>query len=120
MKLQYVLGDLEIDEDSFELRRSGHSLPIEPRVLEFILYLIRHRPRLITKDELLEAVWQRSFVVESAITRCACLARKALGNPSLIRTVRGRGYSWTGPGVLITDRNATIAPPNDRITLGLP
>lgn len=93
--MQYVVGDLEIDEDAFELRHEGSIVAVEPRVLEFVLYLIRNRVRLVTKDELLESLWRGGFVVESVVTRCASLARKALGDPSLIRTVYGRGYRWT-------------------------
>ena len=92
----YIVGDVEIDEDAFELSRKGSRVSIEPRVLEFILHLIRNRSRLVTKDELILALW-RSFVVDSVVTRCACLARKALGNPSHIRTIYGRGYRWSGP-----------------------
>lgn len=101
--MQYIVGNLEIDEDGFELRRRGIRVTIEPRVLEFILHLIRHRTRLVSKDELLETVWQQSFVVESVVTRCACLARKILGDPSLIRTVYGRGYRWSAPHMFVRE-----------------
>ena len=92
----YIAGEVEIDEDGFELRRNGVSVPVEPKVLEFILYLVRHRTRLVSKDELLDQVWKEAFVVESVLARCACLARQALGRHELIRTVYGRGYRWTG------------------------
>jgi DNA-binding winged helix-turn-helix (wHTH) protein len=91
----YVLEDVEIDEGCFELRRNGVVVPVEPRVLEFILYLVRHRPRLVSKHELLDQVWSEALVVDSVLTRCACLARQALGRHELIRTVYGRGYRWT-------------------------
>jgi DNA-binding winged helix-turn-helix (wHTH) protein len=90
----YVLDDVEIDECSFELRRKGVAVSVEPRVLEFILYLVRHRPRLVPKHELLDQLWSQAFVVDSVLTRCACLARQALGRHELIRTVYGRGYRW--------------------------
>lgn len=98
--MHYTVGDVKIDEDGFELCRKGVRVTVEPRVLEFILHLIRNRARLVTKDELLEALW-RSFVVDSVITRCACLARKTLGDPSLIRTVYGRGYRWSAPDMSV-------------------
>jgi DNA-binding winged helix-turn-helix (wHTH) protein len=92
----YVTGEIEIDEDRFELRKRGVSVPIEPKVLEFILYLVRHRTRLVPKEELLHQVWKEACVVDSVLTRCACLARQAVGSHALIRTVYGRGYRWTG------------------------
>jgi DNA-binding winged helix-turn-helix (wHTH) protein len=92
----YIAGEVEIDEDCFELRRRGVCVPVEPRVLEFILYLVRHRTRLVSKHELLDQLWKEAFVVDSVLARCACLARQALGRHELIRTVYGRGYRWTG------------------------
>jgi DNA-binding winged helix-turn-helix (wHTH) protein len=93
----YVARDLSIDDGCFVLRRRGVDVSVEPRVLEFIIYLVRHRPRLVSKQELIAQVWRQNHVVGSALTRCACLARKSLGDPSLIRTIHGRGYRWAGP-----------------------
>lgn len=97
----YIVGDLTIDTDGFALRRRGVELPVEPRVLEFIIYLVTHSTRLISKRELIENVWRQSHIVESALSRCACLARKSLGDPSLIRTVHGRGYRWISPATTV-------------------
>lgn len=87
---------IEIDEQRFELRRGGLQVAIEPKVLEFILYLVRHKRRVVSKRELLDELWKETHVVESVLTRCACLARRALGSPALIGTVYGRGYRWMG------------------------
>ncbi len=94
--MQYLIGNVRIDENRFELTRNGHTVPIEPRPLELIVYLVRHRARIVSKQELLDEVWQGTCVVDSVIPRCVCLARQALGDPSLIQTVYGRGYRWTG------------------------
>lgn len=103
--MHYIVGDVEIDEEGFELCRKGVRVTVEPRVLEFILHLIRNRARLVTKDELLQALWQ-SFVVDSVVTRCACLARKTLGDPTLIRTIYGRGYRWSAPNTHVRGAGA--------------
>lgn len=92
--MMYVLGNLRIDQDGFEIVRNDGVVTVEPRVLEFILYLLNHRTRLVPKSELLRGLWRETFVVESVLSRCACLARRALGNPSLIKTVYDRGYRW--------------------------
>jgi DNA-binding winged helix-turn-helix (wHTH) protein len=91
--MMYCAGPLLVDDDGFELRRDGQLLAVEPLVFDFILYLIRNRERVVLKNELLDALWKGSCVVEAVLTRCACLARKSVGMAA-IRTVRGRGYRW--------------------------
>jgi DNA-binding winged helix-turn-helix (wHTH) protein len=89
-------GKLEIDLHRFELRHAGRLLPVEPRVFDFVHYLAQHRERVITKAELVNQVWHGAHVTDSALARCASIARKALGDPSLIATVHRRGYRWAG------------------------
>ena len=91
------------DDACFELKRDGGIVEVEPRVFDFILYLIKHRARVVLKDELLNQVWKQSCISESALTRCACEARKALGDSSLIKTVRGRGYRWSHVLLALSD-----------------
>jgi TolB-like protein/DNA-binding winged helix-turn-helix (wHTH) protein/Tfp pilus assembly protein PilF len=91
----------EIDAARYELRRAGAPIPLEPKVLDVILHLVRGRDRLVTKDELLREVWQGVHVTESALTRAVSLARAALGDSAaesrVIETVPGRGYRWKAP-----------------------
>jgi DNA-binding winged helix-turn-helix (wHTH) protein len=101
----YTFGRVQLDDACFELKRDGRVVEVEPRVFDFILYLINHRARVVLKDELLSQVWKQSCISESALTRCACEARKALGDPSLIKTVRGRGYRWSAGGASSLLRN---------------
>ena len=94
----HAFPQFDLDEERFELRREGRTVRVEPRVLEVLVYLARNRGRVVTKDELLEAVWKKTFVSESALTRCIMEARRAIGDPEreapLIRTVHGRGYRF--------------------------
>lgn len=87
----------ELDEDRFELRRDGQPVKIEPRVLELLAYLVRNRGRIVTKEELLDQVWKKTFVSESALTRGIMEARRAIGSAELIKTVHGRGYRFESP-----------------------
>ncbi|MEW6338197.1 MAG: winged helix-turn-helix domain-containing protein [Acidobacteriota bacterium] len=93
--------DFELDVARFELRRGGEPVKIEPRPLEVLLYLARHRDRVVTKVELIEQVWGVKFISESALTRCIHEARRALDDdgpePAMIRTVHGRGYRFIAP-----------------------
>lgn len=89
-------GSIEICEDCFEIRLGGTPLPLEPRVYDFVVYLIANRHRVVPKSELVAEVWKQTAVADSAISRCAYQARRGLGNPRLIATVPRRGYRWVG------------------------
>lgn len=94
-------GQVELDEDAYELRRDGVVQHVEPKVLDLLLYLAHHRERLVTKDELLDRVWPGVVVAESALTRAMSLARAAVGDTArgqtVIETVSGRGYRFRAP-----------------------
>lgn len=104
----FVFGEFELDPDRYELRdREGEAVRVEPKVLELLAYLIRHRDRVVAKDELFEAVWEGRVVGESALTRCVYQARRALGDSTsdqrIIRTVIGRGYRFVADVEVIGD-----------------
>jgi DNA-binding winged helix-turn-helix (wHTH) protein len=94
--MRYSVDNVDLDHDSFEICINGLPVRAEPRVLEFIFYLFRHRERMVSKHELLEQVWHTDSISESVLTRAACLARKLLVDSRFIRTVYGRGYQWRG------------------------
>jgi DNA-binding winged helix-turn-helix (wHTH) protein/tetratricopeptide (TPR) repeat protein len=76
-------------------------VPINRKTFDLLLYLIDHRDRLVTKDELLENLWPDQFVEESNLTQHVFLLRKALsaqgGDQKIIQTVSRRGYRFTAP-----------------------
>lgn len=94
-------GDFELDGMRFELRRSGAPVPIQPRVLDLLLYLAEHRDRVVTKDELLETVWGGVSVTDSSLSQAVRQARRALDDSTreqrTIRTIRGRGFHFVAP-----------------------
>jgi TolB-like protein/tetratricopeptide (TPR) repeat protein len=94
----YRVGDLELDQLKFELRRAGSSIAVEPQVLALIFLLVENRDRLITKDEIVERIWNGRIVSDSAVTSRVKSARQALGDDGLqqraIRTVHGKGYRF--------------------------
>jgi DNA-binding winged helix-turn-helix (wHTH) protein len=93
-------GQIEVDLDVFEVRRSGEAVHVEPQVFDVLRYLVEHRDRLVPKEELIEEVWGSRFVSESALTSRIKAARRALGDDGreqrMIRTVHGRGYRFVG------------------------
>ncbi|MGO8997020.1 MAG: ATP-binding protein [Polyangiaceae bacterium] len=96
-------GDCELHPGRFELRRKGERVAVEPKVLELILYLVRHRSRAVARSELLDAVWRDVKVGEDAITRAVGEARRAIGDDAreIIVTVRSHGFRFDAPVVEI-------------------
>jgi len=78
----------------------GAVLPVAGRAYDVLLYLIENHDRVVTKDELLKAVWPRTFVEENNLNQAVSSLRRALGDsreaPRLILTVAGRGYRFIG------------------------
>ncbi len=95
----YTFGEFELDPRSYQLRRGGEVLPLQPKVLELLAYLARHHERVVAKEELFAALWPEVHVGESSLTWCVSQARKALGQRRAdrgpIETVHGRGYRFT-------------------------
>ncbi|NEE00583.1 alpha/beta fold hydrolase [Phytoactinopolyspora halotolerans] len=104
----YVFGDCELDLGRYELRRTGAVRAVEPQVFDVLTELIRNRRRVVSKDELLDAVWGDRFVSESALTSRVKAARRAIGDDGraqrFIRTVHGRGYQFVGD---VSERSGT-------------
>src|SRR5512134_1716812 len=96
--MRYRFGGLELDTDAFELRSAGRAVEIEPQVFDLLAYLLAHRSRMASKEELLDEVWRSRFVSESALTTRIKQARQALGDDGrqqrMIKTVHGRGYRF--------------------------
>ena len=97
-----AFGDaLELDTALFELRRAGRQVPMEPQAFDVLTYLVAHRDRVVSKEELMDAIWGGHFVTEAALTSQIKQVRRALGDDGhaqqVIRTVHGRGYRFVAP-----------------------
>ena len=94
----YAVGEFLIDERAYEVLHGKTSVPVEPQVLELLLFLIAHRERVVSKEEIVEQVWKGRIVSESALSSGIKAARKVLGDDgerqSVIRTVYGRGFRF--------------------------
>ena len=97
----YRFGNYELDAQCCELRCAGQQVAIEPKVFEVLVYLLQHRDRVVTKEELLEQCWPDTFVSEAALTRCLTKVRQTVqpepAAPPVIKTVYGRGYFFVAP-----------------------
>jgi DNA-binding winged helix-turn-helix (wHTH) protein/tetratricopeptide (TPR) repeat protein len=91
-------GETEVDVRALEVRRGGAVQPVEPQVFDVLVHLIRHRDQVVSKEQLLDAVWRSRFVSESALTSRIKAARRAVGDNGrdqrIIRTYHGRGYRF--------------------------
>ena len=94
----YIFGDFELDEHLWMLRHMGKPLKLEPKVLDILAYLIHHRDRVVSKDELIGQLWPGQVVSEAALTHCIAKARKVVqddgGKQQIIKTLHGRGYRF--------------------------
>jgi DNA-binding winged helix-turn-helix (wHTH) protein len=111
--VRYRFGKLELDAATYTLSRAGRALSLQPKVFDVLRYLIEHRDRVVSKDELLESVWRGEHVNESAVPWSISHARSALGqrrgSKQPIETVHGRGYRFAIDVEVLGNTNA--APP---------
>ena len=102
--------DFVLDRECRELHRAGVLIDVEPQVFDLIDYLVQHRERVVTKDDLLDAVWNGRIVSESTLTSRINAARRALddsGNEQrLIRTVARNGFRFVGAVQLLPEAAA--------------
>jgi len=90
--LLYSFEDFSLDTARRELRRAGALIALQPQVFDLLEYAIRNRDRVVSKDDLLAAVWNGRIVSESTLSTRINAARSALGDSGeqqrLIRTSR--------------------------------
>ncbi len=94
----YKFNNIELDTDNFILWSEGAEIPVEPKVFNLIVYLIEHADKVVSRDELLDHVWQGRVVSDTSINNSIKSARKVLGddgrNQQVIKTIHSRGYQF--------------------------
>ncbi|MDO6569236.1 winged helix-turn-helix domain-containing protein [Alteromonas sp. 1_MG-2023] len=97
-KMIYQVVDFQIDTANFVIVKHGEPVAVEPKVFDLIVYLIEHRDRLVTRDELFNAVWSGREVSDTTLSNHIKAARKLFGDngemQKIITTLRGRGYRF--------------------------
>ncbi|MEM0989107.1 MAG: winged helix-turn-helix domain-containing protein [Pseudomonadota bacterium] len=95
------IGDIEIDTHKMAVRKSGVPIRLTARPYALLEYLMANRERIVTKEEIFDAVWDGRVVTDAAISTAVRDIRKAMGESSaksgLIRTVYGRGFRFVVP-----------------------
>ena len=96
----YAFGDCQVDTMRFELFRDGQVVPVEPQVLELLIFLIEHRDRAVTRDELFASIWKGRVVSDTTLSSRIRSARHAIGDDGtrqqFIKTIHGRGFRFVG------------------------
>jgi pimeloyl-ACP methyl ester carboxylesterase len=96
----YSFGSCEVDVDRRELRKGGAAVHVEPQVFDLLVHLVRHPGRVVSKDELIQAVWKNRIVSDSTLTSRISAARRAIDDAAppqgLIRTISRCGYRFDG------------------------
>jgi TolB-like protein/DNA-binding winged helix-turn-helix (wHTH) protein len=116
--MRYFFEDCALDTDRRELRRGLDVVRTTPQVLDLLEYLIRSRDRVVSKDDLVNAVWNGRIVSDAALTTRLNAVRRAIGDSGeqqrLIKTFPRRGIRFVG-AVHDEDRHPTTAVVSDAV-----
>jgi DNA-binding winged helix-turn-helix (wHTH) protein/Flp pilus assembly protein TadD len=97
----YRFGPFTVDAGSYRLIRDGDAIPLSPKIIDLLLYLVARPSALVPKDELFAALWPDVAVTDNALTQAVSELRQALGDdpakPTYIQTVARRGYRFIAP-----------------------
>jgi len=98
--LRYLFEDYALDTDRRELHRATDVIVVTPQVFDLLDYLIRNRERVVSKDDIINAVWNGRIVSDAALTTRLNAARSAIGDTGekqrLIKTLPRKGFRFVG------------------------
>ena len=115
--MAWIFGDFRLDPERFELFCGAELVRLEPQVLALLCLLVRHHDRMVTKDEIVEKIWNGQSVSDASISSRIRSARQAVGDDghhqTTIRTVHGRGFRFVAEVVETAPAQAAkaTAPP---------
>ena len=96
----YQFASYALDTEKRELTDDGRLVALEPQVFDLLVFLIEQRDRVVSKDDIIAAVWRGRIVSESSLTSRINAARRAIGDSgetqNLIRTVARKGFRFVG------------------------
>ncbi len=123
-RLQLAFENYVLDPDRRELTCGSRSIAIRPRAFDLLAHLLQHRAHVVSKDDLIDAVWGGRIVSESTLTSHINAVRMAVGDTGeaqrLVRTVARKGYRFVGEVVESDAADPALARPLPAPTLALP
>ena len=103
--MKYQVAEYTIDTARYRISSGDAAIPAEPKVFDLLVYLIRHRDRVLSREELFREVWDGREVSDATLSNHVKSARKILGDSGelqkTILTIRGRGYQFIAPVTVI-------------------
>jgi TolB-like protein/Tfp pilus assembly protein PilF len=119
--VQFQFSNHVLDAGLRELTRGGEAIAVEPQVFDLLIYLVENRDRVVSKDDLIETIWNGRIVSESTLTSRINAARTAVGDSgkdqAVIRTIARKGFRFVGE---ISKPNGAIAPQSATAPTELP
>src|SRR5690242_13786760 len=98
--MRYLFENFALDADKRELRRGTDTVSLTPQAFDVLLYLIRNRDRVVSKDDLISAIWNGRIVSDAALATRLNAARAAVGDAGdkqrLIKTMQRKGFRFVG------------------------
>jgi DNA-binding winged helix-turn-helix (wHTH) protein/TolB-like protein/Tfp pilus assembly protein PilF len=98
MTNDFYFDDFRVEPRNYKIFRADHTVALEPKTFQILMFLLENHDRVVEKRELLDAVWKDVAVTENALTREVGKLRKALGDdpkaPKYVETVHTRGYRF--------------------------
>jgi DNA-binding winged helix-turn-helix (wHTH) protein len=97
----YVFANCTLDTQLYVLRRADRVIALRSKVFQVLAYLLEHRDRVVSKNELLEAVWPEQFISDATLSDCIRTIRQAVGDNGrdqrFVQTRHGYGYRFVAP-----------------------
>lgn len=111
--MRYLFENYSLDADLRELRRGGDAIAVAPQVFDLLEYLVRHRDRVVSKDDLIAAVWDGRIVSDGALTTRLNVLRHAIGDTGeeqrLLKTLPRKGFRFVGSVTETDERKCSSA-----------
>jgi DNA-binding winged helix-turn-helix (wHTH) protein/TolB-like protein len=110
--MKYQIAEYTLDTSRYRISSGDTVIAAEPKVFDLLVYLIRHRDRVLSREELFREVWEGREVSDATLSNHVKSARKILGDngelQKTILTIRGRGYQFVAP-VTVVPEGAAVA-----------
>lgn len=123
--MKFIFDNFKLDTEIAALMAGDEEVALEPRAYNLLVFLVENRTRLVTKQEIIDAVWGGRFTSDAALTTCLKSLRGGLkddGNQQrYIKTLRGKGFRFVAEGIDIGETPAryTITTPTEPSVLTL-
>ena len=109
----YEFGPFRMDLGRMTVVRDGTAIALEPKAFDVLAFLVQNRDRLVSKEELLDAVWADTFVTPNVLTRAVAQIRRGLGDETqharYIETLPKRGYRFIAPVTVLDSASSTAS-----------